>query len=73
MYKAIGFNIDVYNRDNKFNLNSFRDHIRPESFNIFEKGQHIPIIKRSIQTIEQGYLCTTHYVPYKRYTSIIMI
>ena len=38
MYKARGFNIDVFHRYNKFNLNVLRDHTRPESLNICEKG-----------------------------------
>ena len=71
MYKEIGFNIEVFHRDNEFKLNSLREHIRPASLNIFTKGQHISIIESSIQSIKQGARCTTHSVPYKRYTNLI--
>ena len=72
MYKSIGFNIDVFHRYNKFNLNSLIDHTRPASLNICEKLLYIPIIKNSIQTTNQVTRCTTNYVPYKRYTNIMI-
>ena len=38
MCKEIGFNLDIYNRSNKFNINSLRENIRPSSLNICTKG-----------------------------------
>ena len=37
-YKARGFNINVYHRDNELNINSLREHIMPKVLNIFKKG-----------------------------------
>ena len=73
MYTARGFNISVYHGDNYFDINHLREHIRPASLNICAQGSHIPIIKRSIQTIKQGARYTTHYVRYKRYTNPMTI
>ena len=66
MYRARGFNIDFFHGDNEFNLNGLREHIRPESLNICEEGQQIPIIEGSIQTIKQGSHFTKNSVTYKR-------
>ena len=52
IYKARGFNIDVYHGDNELNINTLRQHIRPESLNICAQGRQIPIIKISIKTIK---------------------
>ena len=73
MYKTRGFNIDAYHEYKEFTINDLRDHTRPASLNICEKGLKIAIIERSIQTINQGSCCTTHYVPYKRYTILMNI
>ena len=70
MYKVRGFNINICHGDNKFNINALRDHIRSASLNIFAQGRHITIIKRYIKTTNKWYHCTTHYVPYKRYTRL---
>ena len=71
MYKARGFNIDIFHEDNKFNLNALIEHIRPAGLNICAKGENIPIIKSSIQTSNQGAQCATHSVPYKRCMNIM--
>ena len=34
MYKAIGFNLDMFHIDNKFTLNDLREHIRTFSLSI---------------------------------------
>ena len=73
IYKASGLNMDVYHEDNEFNINPFREHIRPEILNICAKGRHIPSIDKSIQTIKQGARCTKHPFPYKRYTRLMDI
>ena len=73
MHKSIGFNINVYHRDNKFNINDLREHIRPSSLNLFEKGLHITINEISTTTINQVAHCTTHYITYKRYTRLMII
>ena len=70
MYNTRGFSIDILHRNNKFNLNALREHIRPESLNICEKGKHITIIEKYMQTINQGVRCATHSVTYKRYTKL---
>ena len=70
MYKARGFNMEGFHRDNEFKLNYLREHIRPKNFNICAKGLHISIIKSSIKIIKQGAYCNTHSVPYKRYTKL---
>ena len=46
MYKSRGFNIDVYHRDKKIDINDLREHISPASLDICEKGRHINIIER---------------------------
>ena len=71
MYKSRGFNVNVYHRENEFNINDLREHIRPESLNIYAQVQHIPIIEKFIQTTKQGVRCTTHYMIYKIYTRLI--
>ena len=71
IYKSRGFNIDILYGDNEFNLNYLRDHIRPTRLNICAKGQYNLIIEGSIKTIRQGAHCTTHSVPYKRYTKVM--
>ena len=71
MYKARGFNINIYHRDIKFSINSLRQHIRQESLIICEKRKQITIIEISIQTTKQGAHCITPSVPYKRYTVLI--
>ena len=73
MYKARGFNIAVYNRNNKFNINAWKEHIRPENLNICAKWQHIPIIDRYIQNIKKVARCTIKSVPYKKCTRIMTI
>ena len=71
MYKPRGFNIDLYHRDNKFNMNDLRYHIRQSILNICTKRLHIPILKRFVQTINKGARCTTHSVQYKSYTILM--
>ena len=73
MYTGRGFNICIYHRDNEFDINTLREHIRPEILSIRAQGCHTPIIKRFIKTIKKGARYTTHYVPYKRYTKIMTI
>ena len=70
MYKARDLSIYVFRGDNKFNLNALRDPIRPESLNIYAKGQHITIIERSIKTINRGARCSSKSVTYKRHTKL---
>ena len=72
MYKSRDFNIDFSHGDNKFNLNYLINHMSTARLNICSKGQYIPIVERSIQTIKQGARCTTHSVPYKRYMKLII-
>ena len=67
MYKLWGFNISLYHGDKKLNMNTLRENIRLASLNICEKGWHIPINERYMQTIKKGALCTTQYLTYKRY------
>ena len=71
MYKARGFNINVIHRYNTFNINYLIDHIRTVILNLCAKGQHIPSIESSIQTINQGSRCTTHSMPYNRYANLM--
>ena len=73
MDKARGSKIDISHVENKFNQNALRDHIMTESLNIYEKGLHIPIIKRSLQNTKQIARFTTHSMPYKSYTKIMTI
>ena len=37
LYKASGFNMDVYLKDIEFNINALREHTMPEIFNICAK------------------------------------
>ena len=71
MYKERDFNIEVFHGGNKLDLNALIYNNRPVSLNICEKGRHVPIIKRSIKSTKKGSRCTTHYVPYKRYTNLM--
>ena len=71
MYKARGFNIDVFHGDKDFNLNALKEHIRSASLNICAKGKHISIFESSIQTINEGERCTTHSVTYNIYTNLM--
>ena len=38
MYRERGFNIDVYHGINEFNINDFKERIRPASLNIYAKN-----------------------------------
>ena len=68
MYNVRGFNIDVLHRDNKFNLNALREHIRPESLNICAKGRHTPIIDRPIKKSRKESAATHILCPTTRDT-----
>ena len=54
IYTESGFNINIYHRDNEFDINDLREHIRPESLNICARICQIPIIERYIETINKG-------------------
>ena len=49
VYKARGFNTNVYHWYNKLNIYALRYHIMPSSWNICAKGRHTPIIKNPLK------------------------
>ena len=54
MYRKRGFTItDVYG-DNNFNHQAYMDTVLPARLHICAKGEHVPIVERSIRTVKEN-------------------
>lgn len=67
-----GFNVVNVHGDNEFDINDLRQVLAPTELVIYAKEQRVPIVKRSIQTIEEQCRTTCKSKPYKKYTKLMI-
>ena len=70
-YDTRGFKTTDYHGDNEFNTKSLETSLIPILIHIYDKNEHVKIIKQSICTIKDHIRYICHAIPFKRHTSII--
>lgn len=74
LYKKRGFQITDIHGDNEFNITSLKKMLAPiADLHLCAKGEHVPIIERSIRTVKERCRCGCHSLPYRRYTKLMTI
>ena len=72
MYKKRGFTItDVYG-DNEFNNQMCVDAVLPSRLHICTRGEHVPIVERSIRTIKEKARVICQSLPYDRMPKVMV-
>ena len=72
MYRKRGFTItDVYG-DNKFNHQAYVDTVLPARLHICAKGEHVPIVERSIRTVKERTRVICQSLPFNRMPKIMV-
>ena len=64
MYTKIGFVITDAYGDNEFDSDKYRDVVAPARLHICSKGEHVPIIERSIRTVKERARAVIQGLPY---------
>ena len=63
---------DVF-ADNEFNQDVYREMLLPATLHICAKGEHVPIIERSVRTVKERARSVYNDVPYTKMTKLMII
>ena len=62
---------DIY-ADNEFDSEEYRELFLPTRMHRCAKGEHVPIIERTVRTFKEHYRSICHGVPYKKYPKLMV-
>ena len=72
-YLSRGITITDVFADNEFNQDAFREMLLPATLHICAKGEHVPIIERSVRTVKERARSVCNVVPYTKMTRLMVI
>ena len=72
-YLTRGITITDVFGDNKFNQDAYREMLLPTTLHICAKGEHVPIIERSIRTVKERARLVYQGTPYVKTTKLMAI
>ena len=72
MYEKRGFVITDAYSDNEFDNDEYRNVVAPARLHICSRGEHVPIVERSIRTIKERARSVLQGLPYRRIPRVMI-